>query len=64
MENTNFCNWLKKESNGDIIKFTQIIMDEITQKHNQEALDFISETGDKKFTPDTFIKANQLLNSI
>lgn len=56
--------WLMKVSEGNPVKIAEVLTNEIINNQNPQAFELLEATGDKNFTPDTFIKASELVRTI
>lgn len=61
---TAFHKWLMKVTGGDVVTLAELLTHEIINNQNPQAFDLLQATGDKNYTPQTFVKASELVRTI
>ena len=61
---TAFHKWLMKITGGDAVMLAEQLTHEVVNNQNPQAFDLLEATGDKHYTPQTFLKASELLRTI
>lgn len=61
---TAFHRWLIQITGGNIKLLTEVLKYEILNNQNPQAFDLLKATGDKNYTPETFVKASEFVKAI